>query len=146
MPSKKKPSNPKDIIGSDKIPYHLWPETASMLGALGLLDGALKYGRSNFRVVGVKLTIYLDAIRRHSARMLEGQWVDEDSGLPHLSHILASAAIIADADAARKLTNDANVKGGYHELLEEMTPHVKRLKKLYKGKKPKHYTIADRVK
>ena len=49
-----KPTNPKDAVGSDKLPLHLWPTTATVVGALGLLDGALKYGRSNFRAVGVR--------------------------------------------------------------------------------------------
>ena len=34
-----KPTNPKDAIGSDKLPLHLWPSTATALGCLGLLDG-----------------------------------------------------------------------------------------------------------
>lgn len=49
MSDETKPTNPKDIIGCNKIPMHLWPETATMLGAMALLDGMLKYGRSNWR-------------------------------------------------------------------------------------------------
>lgn len=138
-----KPSNPKDAIGSGKIPFHLWPETATILGALGLLDGMLKYGRSNWRAVGIRLTIYTDALKRHTNKLVEGEWIDPDSKLPHVSHILACGAIIADAHAAGKLTNDAMYPGGYTKLVEEMTPHVARLKELHKDKNPHHYTIAD---
>ena len=134
-----KPSNPKDIIGSNKIPLHLWPETATIYGSLGLLDGALKYGRSNFRAVGVKASIYYDACRRHLNKWFEGEEYDSDSGLPHLAHALACIAIIVDAEAAGKLTDDRNYKGGYVSLIEKMTPLVKQLKERHKDKNPKHY-------
>lgn len=42
-----KPTNPKDAIGSNKVPMHLWPTTATIAGAMALLHGAMKYGRSN---------------------------------------------------------------------------------------------------
>jgi hypothetical protein len=49
-----KETNPKAAIGAHKIPFHLWPESASALGSLGMLDGMLKYGRANWRVSGVR--------------------------------------------------------------------------------------------
>jgi len=138
-----KPTNPKDIIGSNKLPLHLWPETASALGCLGLLDGALKYGRSNFREIGVRASIYYDAARRHLNKWFEGEDCDPDSGLPHLAHALACIAIVVDAQAAGKLNDDRMVTGGYSELVNELTPHVARLKAMHADKSPKHYTIAD---
>ena len=138
-----KPSNPKDIIGSDKLPLHLWPETATALGCLGLLDGALKYGRSNFRAIGVRSSIYYDAARRHLSKWFEGEDVDPDSGLPHLAHLLACVAILVDAEAAGKLNDDRQVQGGYVQYVKALTPHVARLKALHAGKDPKHYTKAD---
>lgn len=139
-----KPSNPKDIIGSDKLPLHLWPETATALGSLGLLDGLLKYGRSNFRAIGVKTTIYIDACRRHLNAYFEGEDVDPDSGLSHLSHALACLAIIVDADAAGVLTDDRQYPGGYRQLVTKLTPEVARLKEKYASRPaPKHWTIAD---
>jgi len=125
-----KPSNPKDLIGSSKIPIHLWPTTATMMGALGFLDGALKYGRSNFREVGVRASIYYDAARRHLDAWFEGEDVDPDSGLPH-------------AQAAEKLNDDRMVAGGYRSLADTLTPHVERLKQKHGDKQVKHYTIQD---
>jgi hypothetical protein len=138
-----KPSNPKDAIGSDKLPLHLWPETATALGCLGLLDGGLKYGRSNFRAVGVRASIYFDAARRHINAWFEGENADPDSGLPHIAHALACLAIIVDAEAAGKLHDDRMHQGGYRGLVTTLTPHVARLKALHASKTPKHYTIAD---
>lgn len=137
---KLKDSNPKEAIGSNKIPLHLWPETASVLGALGLLDGTLKYGRSNFRAAGVKASVYYDAARRHLSRWFEGQDNDPDSGLPHLAHVLACIAIIVDAQAAGSLTDDRMYPGGFQHLIDDMTCHVSRLKELYKDKNPRHFT------
>lgn len=138
-----KPTNPKDAIGSSKLPMHLWPETASALGALALLDGALKYGRSNFRAIGVRASIYVDALRRHVGAWFEGEDADPDSGLPHLAHALACLAILVDSQAAGKLNDDRMVRGGYRAFLNELTAHVPRLKALHAEKDPKHWTIQD---
>lgn len=136
-------TNPKDVVGSDKIPLHLWPETATIMGSLGLLDGALKYGRMNWRVAGVRASIYYDAAKRHMNKWFEGEESDPDSGLPHLCHALACLAILVDAEAAGKLNDDRAVAGGYGDAVLRMTPHVARLKKLHQSRSPKHYTIAD---
>lgn len=139
-----KPTNPKDIVGSDKIPLHMWPETATLGGALALLDGALKYGRTNWRFAGVKASIYFDAAKRHlNAWFDEGEDEDPDSGLDHLFHALASIAILIDAKAAGKLTDDRMIHGGYRKLVEELTPMVSKLKSRHQGRNPKHYTIED---
>jgi hypothetical protein len=138
-----KDTNPKDAIGSDKLPLHLWPTTATAAGSTALLNGALKYGRANWRHAGVRATIYADAIRRHLDAWLEGEEVDPDDGVPHLWAILAGTAILVDAKAAAKLTDDRNAAGGYRNFVSESTAHVKRLKELHKGRSPKHYTIAD---
>lgn len=138
-----KPTNPKDAIGSNKIPMHLWPTTASIAGSLGMLNGMLKYGRSNFRAIGVRSSIYYDAASRHLNAWFEGEENDPDDGVPHLSAALACIAIIVDAQAAGKLNDDRMVGGGYRSFIDEMTNHVTRLKKLHGGKEPKHYTIED---
>lgn len=135
--------NPKDAIGAGKLPLFLWPTTATAMGCLGFLDGMLKYGRSNFREVGIRASIYQDAAKRHIDAWFEGEDTDPDSGLPHLSHALACLAIIVDAQAAGKLTDDRMVAGGYRKLISSLTPHVARLKALHADKNPKHYTIED---
>jgi hypothetical protein len=139
-----KPTNPKDLIGSTKLPYHLWPETATAVGVLALLDGALKYGRSNWRVAGVRASIYIDACRRHLAAWFEGEDNAPDSGLPHLGHALACLAILVDAQAANKLTDDRMVLGGYDYAFRVDSERVKMLLEKYKtAPAPQHYTIAD---
>jgi len=138
-----KHTNPKDLIGSNKIPIHLWPNTATAMGCIAMLNGALKYGRSNWRVLGIKASIYYDAAKRHLDAWFEGEEFDPDDGVPHLSAALACVAIIVDARAAGKLNDDRMVGGGYRYLADNLTTHVSRLKKLHKKRNPRHYTIVD---
>lgn len=138
-----KPSNPKDSIGANKLPLHLWPETATALGCLGLLDGMLKYGRGNWRAVGIRYSIYYDAAKRHVNAWFEGEDIDPDSGLPHLSHALACLAIIVDAQAKGNAVDDRNIRGGWRSWVNSLVSHVGRLKDKYHDKTPRHYTIAD---
>jgi hypothetical protein len=135
--------NPKDSIGSSKVPMHLWPMEATVLGTLGLLDGAGKYGRSNYLVAPVRASIYYDAAMRHLAKWFSGEETDEDSGIPHLGHVLACCAILVGAQAAGTLIDDRNVKNGFCEFLKQYTPHVKRLQEKHASQSPKHYTIKD---
>lgn len=135
-----KPTNPKDIIGSNKLPLHLWPQTATAYGCLALLDGALKYGRGNYRAIGVRASIYYDACLRHLTAWFEGQDQDPDSGLPHLAHALACLAILVDAQVCGKLNDDRQYPGGWANTVEILTPHVARLKELRQEHNPMHYT------
>lgn len=138
-----KPTNPKDVIGGDKLPFHLWPDTATAVGCLGLLDGGMKYGRTNYRALGVRASIYVDACKRHMNAWFEGEDVAEDSGVPHLGHALACLAILVDSQAAGQMVDDRQYPGGYHKLVEELTPLVREIKKRHADKDPHHYTIAD---
>jgi hypothetical protein len=134
--------NPKDAVGATKLPLHLWPMTATAMGSIAMLNGALKYGRSNWRVAGVRASIYVDACQRHLAAWFEGHEADEE-GVPHLASALACIAIVIDAQAAGKLRDDRQVQGGYRELVASLTPHVSRLKERHEARGPRHWTIAD---
>jgi hypothetical protein len=138
-----KPSNPKDAVGSGKLPLHLFPLTAVIYGCIALLNGALKYGRSNFRAVGVRSSIYYDATLRHLGAWMEGEECDPDDGVHHLGAALACIAVLIDAKEAGKLNDDRNVQGGYRACVERMTTEVARLKAQHADKAPRHYTIHD---
>lgn len=136
-------TNPKDLVGSNKLHLHLFPQSAVALGSLAFLEGALKYGRSNWREAGVRASIYVDALNRHMTRWFEGEDIDPDSGIPHLGKALACIAILIDAGYAGKLEDDRMAPGGTIKAIEQLTPIVEELKKRYGHINPKHYTIKD---
>ncbi len=143
MANEKKSTNPKQAVGSTKLPLHLWPASATATGCLGLLEGKGKYGRSNWRASPVIASIYIDAAKRHLDAWFEGEEFAPDSGVPHLANALASIAIVVDAQAAGTLIDDRNIEGGYRGLVDKLTPFVKMIQDLHADKSPRHYTIAD---
>lgn len=138
-----KPSNPKDVIGSGKLPLELVPDTGVMYAALSFLEGALKYGRFNWRVAGVRNSIYVAAMRRHLAKYWNGEDVDLKTGVPHLSSVLACAMIILDAQVCGKLTDDRPPRVNLDKLMTAMQEDVVRLKGMFAEHHPHQYTIAD---
>jgi len=136
--------NPKDAIGSGKLALHLWPATATMMGSIGLLNGMLKYGRTNWLAAGVRASIYYDACHRHLDAWFSGEDIDPDDNVPHLAAALACLAIIVDAGAAGKLRDDRSYTNGYRNLRDMLSPLVAQLKEQHKDKDPKHWTIGDK--
>jgi hypothetical protein len=113
--------NPKDLIGVTKPRLHLVPPVAQIYIAMGLQDGAMKYGRYNWRTKPVKMSIYLEACARHLLALSDGENDADDSGWPHDAHASACLAIIQDARHASCLVDDRPPKGGGAELIRRMT-------------------------
>lgn len=93
----KKETNPKDSIGSTKLPYHLVPSEVIGGVALSLLEGALKYGAYNYRVAGVRYSIYYSAFQRHVNAWWNGEDIDKESGIPHIYKAMACLVVLADS-------------------------------------------------
>jgi hypothetical protein len=87
--------------------------------------------------------VYIAAIQRHLDAYSCGEEVDPIDGTHHLGNIMAGAAILLDAKAAGKLTDDRgpriNLRTTYRPL-EELAAELIRKNT---GKKPRHYTIDD---
>jgi len=102
-----KDTNPKDVVGTKKwrvfttIPLTVIAE----LGA-AMLEGARKYGRHNYRVSGVRASVYVDAAIGHIMQWWEGEDIDIDSGISHITKAMASLAVLRDAMMQEKLTDD----------------------------------------
>jgi hypothetical protein len=90
-------TNPKDLIGIKKDNIHLVPPEAIRGISKAMQYGADKYGAYNWRDKKIQYLIYLDATLRHTLALLDGEDLDPDSGLPHIYHIGANAAILIDA-------------------------------------------------
>lgn len=144
--SSTKPSNPKDLIGSKKAPLSLVPWTLMVCAARALLEGALKYGRFNWRIAGVRATIYLDALKRHIAKWENGQECDPKTKVHHLDNAIACLTIMRDAMLYGKLTDDRPPcpdPDAMARMIDGEEVLVAHLKEEFKDHDPYQYTIAD---
>jgi len=101
-----KPSNPKDAVGCTKPPLSCLPLPPLMEAAVGMFEGARKYGRHNYRDVGVRHSIYFDGTIRHLFAWWEGEDIDPDSGIHHVSKAIASLLVLRDSMLRGNDTDD----------------------------------------
>lgn len=97
FPPETKDTNPKDAIGVSKVPFWVVPWRIIGELSLALLEGALKYGAYNWRVAGVRASVYMSATVRHMADFWEGEDIDPDSGLSHVTKAIASLTVLRDS-------------------------------------------------
>lgn len=102
----RKPTNPKDAVGVAKVPMSVVPAPVMMEVALAMMEGALKYGRHNYREAGVRASIYYDAAMRHLTAKWEGRAVDPDSRLDDITKAIACLVVWRDAEMRGMLTDD----------------------------------------
>lgn len=116
-----KPSNPKDSVGVNKPSLSVLPTTALLACgvslkdihpstaytfAAGLYEGARKYGRHNYRAIGVRASVYYDAAMRHLSSHAAGETIDPDSGLPHSAKAVCTLLVLMDAILMNNCTDD----------------------------------------
>lgn len=106
MTSETKDTNPKDAVGVRKAPFSTVPAHVTAEVGLAMLEGARKYGRHNYRVAGVRASVYYDATMRHLADWWEGQDIDPDSGLSHIIKAVACLYVLRDAQVNGMCADD----------------------------------------
>ena len=89
--------NPKDRAGARKAPLSPVPATVLLEVGCAMLEGALKYGRHNWREIPVHAGAYYDAAMRHLMAWWEGEDEDPDSGLHHVTKAIATLVVLRDA-------------------------------------------------
>lgn len=136
-----KPSNPKDVVGIKKAPLSVVPMPVVAEMGLGMMEGALKYGRHNYRAVGVRSSVYFDATMRHLISWWEGEDVDPDSGMSHIAKALCSLAVLRDAQIQGKAEDDRPPISA--KFYEELNEKAAKLMDRYGDRNPKHYTNKD---
>jgi hypothetical protein len=140
-----KPTNPKDMAATARLPLHLVPDTLKAYAALAFAEGAAKYGAYNWRRAGVRASVYRSAVDRHLAAWWNGEDVDPMTGVPHLASAIAGLAIILDADLLGKMTDDRPPASPVAQLQRAAEEKVARLQALFAGRNPHHHTIADDI-
>jgi Domain of unknown function (DUF5664) len=116
-----KPSNPKDAMSFKKVPLmSVLPMGVMARVALGMLEGALKYSRHNYRIAGVRASVYVDAAMRHIASFWEGEDLDLESkaGLHHIDKAIASLTVLRDSMLHNNWTDDRPPKSDNNWLAE----------------------------
>lgn len=137
-------TNPKDHIGSSKLHLDLVPDSMVVFAAMGFLEGALKYGKYNWRVAGVRLSIYMAALERHRMKFMAGEWYDPKTKVPHLASMLACLGIVVDALASGKLNDDRPpAQPDLSLFIDKQTDLVAHLKDLFSDCNPHQHTIMD---
>ena len=106
IPPTTKPSNPKDALGIKKVPYSTVPTPIVAELGLAMFEGARKYGRHNYRAVGVRGSVYYDAALRHLTQWWESEDIDPDSGLNHIIKAVASLAVLRDSQIQNNWVDD----------------------------------------
>lgn len=107
-----KPTNPKDAVGIRKWrQYATVPLTVMTEVGVAMMEGALKYGRHNYRVAGVRASVYVDAAIGHIGQWWEGEDLDPDTKLSHITKAIASLVVVRDAMIQNMLNDDRPPKG-----------------------------------
>ena len=121
-----KDTNPKDAVGVRKAPVSTVPGTVIAELGLAMLEGARKYGRHNYRIAGVRASVYRDAVWRHMNKWWEGEDIDPDSGLSHITKAIASLTVLRDAMILENWVDDRppTVDSKFWETLDKKAADI----------------------
>jgi hypothetical protein len=122
-------SNPKDAVGTKKVPFSTVPSQVIAEIGLAMLEGGRKYGRHNYRAIGVRASVYYDAALRHLTAWWEGEDIDPDSGLSHITKCLACMAVLRDSMIMKNWVDDRPPKipsGWVQELNKKAVEIIER--------------------
>jgi len=134
-----KQTNPKDLVGSKKVPLSTLPWRVLWRVGLAMLEGMVKYGRHNYRVAGVRNSVYFDSTMRHVGAWWEGEDIDPDSGFHHLDKAIAGLMVLRDAQLNGMCTDDR--PPSTREDMAPLDAEAKRIVEKHADKKPHHWTI-----
>ena len=101
-----KDTNPKDACGTKKAPMSTVSGPVIAEVGVAMLEGARKYGRHNYRDSKVRASVYYDAAMRHLMAYYEGQDIDPDSGISHITKAIAGLVVLRDAEIQGQLVDD----------------------------------------
>lgn len=101
-----KETNPKDAVGTRKVPMSCVPMPPLTEVAVAMQEGARKYGRHNYRQAGIRASVYFDAAMRHLIAWWEGEDIDPDSGISHISKAVATLMVLRDGQMRSMCEDD----------------------------------------
>lgn len=126
------PENPKDQIGVRKWRHIVSvPMTVLWEVGIGMMEGAMKYGRHNYRAAGVRASVYVDAAMGHIGQWWEGEDTDADSGLSHITKAICSLIVLRDAMIQDMLIDDRPPRGNLDKVRSDLQKAVDALFEKY---------------
>jgi hypothetical protein len=140
-----KDTNPKDAIGTAKWrQFFVVPMQVLWEVGVGMLEGTLKYGRHNYRGAGVRASVYVDAALGHIQSWVEGEDIDKDSDLSHITKAICSLFVLRDAMMNDMWTDDRPPKiKDLDALRDRLQGIVARNFERYVDKDPHHYSEVE---
>ena len=139
--------NPKHLVGVKK-----WRQVAAVpmpvMWELGvaMLEGARKYGRHNYRAADVVASIYYDAALGHLTSWWEGENIDADSRLSHVTKAIASLTVLRDAMIRGSLIDDRPPKTNMDEVKARLQAAVDELFERLPEPAPPHTALDSQLK
>jgi len=138
-----KETNPKDAVGCGKAPMSCLPMAVVAEVGVALFEGACKYGKFNWRIVGVRASIYFDAAHRHMTSWWEGEDIDPDSGLSHVTKAISALMVLRDAMIQGNWVDDRPPSS--KEFYLELNRKTKEIANKYKDFNPTHYSKSPPI-
>ena len=136
-----KPTNPKDAVGIRKAPLSSLPIRVLWRVGLAMMEGALKYGRHNYRAAGVRASVYFDAVGRHLFCWWEGEDLDPDTNLSHIDKAIAALMVLRDSMLEGNWEDDRPPRTALE--MDALNKHAGDLLDRYAGRDVHHWTIND---
>ena len=133
-----KPTNPKDAVGIRKPRFYSGMSChVRRLVSIGMMEGAMKYGRHNYRDAGVRASVYYDSTNEHLDDWYEGEDIDPDSDLNHVIKAICSLYVLADAIITGNFVDDRPPRTKkVRDIVKESQPIVDRLFEKYPNPLP----------
>lgn len=118
--------NPKELAGAKKpAVWSVMPRWVALAVGRVMSVGAAKYGAFNYRDSNIAASTYQDAIERHLALWFDGEDNDDETGVSHLASVVASCALLMDAQQTGRLHDDRQKTGNVRPYLDELTELLK---------------------
>lgn len=141
--SASKDTNPKDAIGIRKVAFSVLPWRVLYRIALGMMEGAAKYGRHNYRAVGCRASVYFDAtVARHIGPWWEGEDIDPDSGEHHIDKAITSLMVMRDSMLQGNFVDDRPPRGNLD--MAALNERAGVILDRHADKRPHHYTELEK--
>jgi hypothetical protein len=131
--------NPKDTVGRRKAGMSTIPMCVIAEVGVAMAEGAAKYGAMNYRATQINSSVYFDATLRHIMSWWEGEDIDPDCGLSHVTKAISALVVLRDAMIQGMLIDDRPPRS--RPFYPALNAAAANIVDRYADRNPVHYTI-----